>query len=82
MKNGIVRIIALLLVSLFVLTSCGAPTDSNLTEGTDSEKIPADTNGEIYIERESKEIKNILNTPFINIETHRIGNYFISVSYY
>ena len=60
MKNGIVRIIALLLVSLFVLTSCGAPTDGNLTEGTDSEKISVDTNGEIYIERESKEIKNIL----------------------
>lgn len=28
----------------------------------------------------TKEIKNILNTPNINIETHKIGNYFISVS--
>ena len=30
----------------------------------------------------TKEIKNILNTPYINLETHRIGKYFISVSYY
>ena len=30
----------------------------------------------------TKEIKDILNTPYINIETHKVGDYFISVSYY
>jgi 4'-phosphopantetheinyl transferase len=30
----------------------------------------------------TKEIKNILNIPNINIDTHKIGNYFISVSFF
>ena len=30
----------------------------------------------------TKEIKNILNTPYINIETYRVGNCFISISYF
>jgi 4'-phosphopantetheinyl transferase len=30
----------------------------------------------------TKEIKNILDTPYINVETHKIGNYFISISFF
>lgn len=29
----------------------------------------------------TKDIKNILNTPYINIETYKINNYFLSVAY-
>ena len=29
----------------------------------------------------TKEIKDILNTPYINVETHKINNYYISVAY-
>ena len=65
MRNRLFRFIALFLLSLFVLSSCGAPADdSDNTMADDSSARIEDTGDEkeleIYIEREDKEVKNIL----------------------
>lgn len=69
MKNGILKIIATLLLMLFVLSACG-PADQNpdstdttdSTEAVTSEEATTqeETTDDIYIERPSKEIKKLL----------------------
>ena len=65
MRNRLFRFIALFLLALFVLSSCGAPLDdSDNTMADDSSALIEDTGDEkeleIYIAREEKEVKNIL----------------------
>ena len=62
------RIIAFVLFLLTILTSCGTPSGSiendgeNTTEAIATEEVitEADTGNDVYIEREDKEVKNIL----------------------
>ena len=53
------KLTALLLLFVTVLGACGAP-DTQGGDSTEADTVAADTSNDIYIERENKEIKNIL----------------------
>ena len=62
MIKRVVRLLALLFVALFLFSACGAPTDdtSDVITQSASEDTGDEKALEIYIEREDKEVKNIL----------------------
>ena len=63
MKTRFLQIIAMLLLLVMTLTACGGPVDpvdSDTPETTEAPTTESETANEIYIEREDKEVKNIL----------------------
>ena len=59
MRTKFLRITALLLLLIMVLSACGAPNDTT-TESIEDTTTEAIANNDIYIERVDKEVKNIL----------------------
>ena len=59
MRSKFLRITALLLLLIMVLSACGAPNNTT-TESNEDTTTEAIANNDIYIEREDKEVKNIL----------------------
>ncbi|MBR2388627.1 MAG: DUF4886 domain-containing protein [Clostridia bacterium] len=63
MKTRFLQIIAMLLLLVMTLTACGGPVDpvdSDTPETTEAPTTESETANDIYIEREDKEIKNLL----------------------
>jgi len=63
MKTRFLQIIAMILLLVMTLTACGGPVDpvdSDTPETTEAPTTESETANEIYIEREDKEVKNIL----------------------
>ena len=72
MKSNFLKLVALLLLLVMMLSACGAPanapsddssegSDQGMASGTDAQsELLSDTSNDIYIEREDKEVKNIL----------------------
>ena len=62
MKSNFLKLTALLLLLVMTLTACGTPANEPSGDNQTSEEptTEADTSNDIYIEREDKEVKNIL----------------------
>ena len=62
MKSNFLKLTALLLLLVMLLTACGGSADVPSEDNQTSEEptTEADTSNDIYIEREDKEVKNIL----------------------
>ena len=62
MKSNFLKLVALLLLLVMMLSACGAPANEPSGDNQTSEEptTEADTSNDIYIEREDKEVKNIL----------------------
>ena len=58
MKSNLLKLTALLLLFVMMLSACGAPVGTS--ESTEEDTTEVDTSNDIYIEREDKEVKNIL----------------------